>query len=67
MRPLSEHLFGLAAPTVIHVIPYCTCGLIFSRQYSTGKATTMRKEWVEEWVEHVRKVRAGAETRDPLA
>lgn len=63
MRPLSEHLFGLAAPAGRWVIPYCTCGLIFTRQISVGSATVMRREWVD----HVRKVQFRRETRDPIA
>ena len=55
------HLFGLSGFGTTHVVPYCTCGLIFSARTLSHVATTIRAEWVD----HLRKVEAGTEERRP--
>lgn len=55
------HLFGLSGFGTTHVVPYCTCGLIFSARTLMARAKTIRAEWVD----HLHRVEAGTEERKP--
>ena len=62
-RPVSEHLFGMAAFGTAHVAPYCTCGLIFAARNVYERGPSIRREWVA----HIKKIMDGSEIKDPLA